>query len=423
MKSLRNDNKIFYLPFLWHSLFLALTMAMIDFNTVFPSLVDRLTELKLIFGFLYSIMLGAPLLFNIIFSHFMKRYEYKKKFLLIGIYFRALSFLGMSISVFLFGESKPTVVIMSFFFLIFLFSISGGFAGLSYSELIGKLFKSEERGNLYSFIQLIGSISAFGGGLIVTRVFSLGNIAYPLNYVILLFIGFAGLIVSSVGFHFIKEPPSIVISKENDSLLNYIKEIPSLLKNDFTFLRFIIVENIASFSLMILPFYMVYARDSFNLDQSYIGKYLLFQITGTILSNFVWGFLSRRFGSKSVVKICIFMGGSIPILALILSKFGPTIYSLVFLFVGFVISGRKIGFDSYLLDITPEDKRTIYLGVRGTLNIFVVILPILGGIFIDMIGYPITFIMVSILMYLSGHLFSNKNSATKMNALEEDEQY
>ena len=55
MKSLRNDNKIFYLPFLWHSLFLALTMAMIDFNTVFPSLVDRLTELKLIFGFLYSI--------------------------------------------------------------------------------------------------------------------------------------------------------------------------------------------------------------------------------------------------------------------------------------------------------------------------------------------------------------------------------
>ncbi len=409
MENLRKNNKIFYFPFLWHGLFLSLTMAMIDFNTVFPSLVDSLTDYKLIFGFLYSIMLGAPLLFNIVFSHYMKRYEYKKKFLLIGIYLRALSFLGMAIFVYLFGKSNPNIVIISFFFLILLFSMSGGFAGLSYSELIGKLFKSKERGNLYSSKQFIGSISAFGGGLIVTRVFSLGNLPYPLNYVILLFIGFIGLAISSVGFYFIKEPPSVVISKENDTLLNYIKEIPSLLKNDFIFSNFIIVENMASFSLMILPFYMVYARDIFDLNQNYIGRYLLFQITGTIFSNFIWGFLSKRFGSKSVVRTCIFIGGSIPIAALILSRFGPDIYSFVFLLVGFVISGRRIGFDSYLLDIAPEDKRTVYLGVRGTLNIFVVILPILGGIFIDIIGYPTTFIVVSVLMYVSVYLFSNKS--------------
>lgn len=410
MEKSNKNNIIFYFSFLWHGLFLSLTMAMIDFNTVFPSLVDSLTEYKLIFGFLYSIMLGAPLLFNIIFSHYLKRYEYKKKFLLIGIYLRALSFLGMAIFVFLFGKSNPNIVVISFFFLIFLFSISGGFAGLSYSELIGKLFKSKERGNLYSSKQLIGSLAALAGGLIVTRVFSLANLAYPLNYVILLFIGFVGLVIASAGFYFVKEPPSVVIAKENDTLLNYIKEIPSLLKNDFTFSNFIIVENMASFSLMLLPFYMVYARDSFNLSQSYIGRYLLFQISGTIFSNFVWAFLSKKFGSKSVVRICILVGGSIPVLALILSRSGPDLYSLVFLLVGFVISGRRIGFDSYLLDIAPEEKRTVYLGVRGTLNIFVVILPILGGIFIDIIGYPITFILVSILMYVNVYIFSNRGS-------------
>ncbi|MDY0236302.1 MAG: MFS transporter [Gudongella sp.] len=415
MEKLSKNNIIFYFSFLWHGLFLSLTMAMIDFNTVFPSLVDSLTKYKLIFGFLYSIMLGAPLLFNIVFSHYLKKYEYKKKFLLIGIYLRALSFLGMAIFVFLFGKTNPNIVIISFFFLILLFSISGGFAGLSYSELVGKLFKRKERGKLYSSKQLIGSIAALGGGLIVTRVFSLTNLSYPLNYVILLFVGFIGLVVASAGFYLVKEPPSIIITKENDTLLNYIKEIPSLLKNDLTFSNFIIVENMASFSLMLLPFYMVYARYSFNLNQSYIGRYLLFQITGTIFSNFLWGFLSEKFGSKSVVKVCIIIGGSIPIVALILSRFGPDIYSFVFLLVGFVISGRRIGFDSYLLDIAPEDKRTVYLGVRGTLNIFVVILPILGGIFIDIIGYSITFIIVSILMYISVYLFSNKNSIRSEN--------
>lgn len=379
MENFKKSNKLFYISFLWHGLFVSLTMAMIDFNTVLPSLIDTLTDYKLIFGLLYSIMLGAPLLFNVIFSHYMKRYEYKKKFLIIGIYLRALSFLAMGVFVYIFAKTNANIVIISFFFLIFLFSISGGFAGLSYAELIGKLFTSKERGVLYSSKQFVGSLAAFGGGLIVTRVFSLGTLAYPLNYVILLIIGAVGMAISVLGYYFIQEPPSLVIVKEDDSLLNYIKEIPGLLKNDNVFSNFIIVENIASFGLMILPFYMVYARDIFSIDQSYIGRYLLFQITGTIFSTFIWGFLSRKFGSQSVVKICIFLGGSIPIVALALARFGPEIYSLVFLLVGFVISGRKVGFDSYLLDIAPEDKRTVYLGVRGTLNIFVVILPILGG--------------------------------------------
>ena len=48
------------------------------------------------------------------------------------------------------------------------------------------------------------------------------------------------------------------------------------------------------------------------------------------------------------------------------------------------------------------------LGIRGTLNIFVVILPILGGTFINFVGYNITFIIVSIAM-LSELYLLNKN--------------
>ena len=405
MNNTSKSKKIFYFYFLWHGVFLSLTMSMIDFNTVFPSLVDSLTSHKIIFGLLYSIMLGAPLLFNAVFSHYMKRYKYKKKFLLMGIYLRALSFLGMAVFVYYFSEKNPNIVVISFFFFILLFSISGGFAGLSYSELIGKLFQSKDRGTLYSSKQLVGSTAAFIGGLIVNRVFSLESFSYPMNYVFLLSIGFIGLIIASLGFWFVNEPPSIVVEKEEDTLMNYLKEIPVLLKQDLNFLNFILVENIASFSLMILPFYMVFARDFFNLDQSYIGRYLLFQISGTVFSNFLWAYLSRRFGSKSVVNVCILTGSLIPISALLLSRIGPDAYSFVFLLVGFVISGRRIGFDTYLLDIAPESKRTVYLGVRGTLNVLVVILPIMGSIFIDTLGYNFTFLLVSTVMVLGFYLF------------------
>jgi len=115
-----------YTVFIWHAFFLALTMSMLDFNTVFPSLVSELTESKILFGVLYSILLGAPMIFNLVFSHYLKTYRFKKKFLMLGIYLRSISFLGMAVFTYFFGLKNPVLTINSFFFWVFIFSISGG---------------------------------------------------------------------------------------------------------------------------------------------------------------------------------------------------------------------------------------------------------------------------------------------------------
>jgi len=39
-----------FMIFIWHGAFLALTMSMLDLNTVFPALISNLTESKIIFG-------------------------------------------------------------------------------------------------------------------------------------------------------------------------------------------------------------------------------------------------------------------------------------------------------------------------------------------------------------------------------------
>jgi len=401
----KNLNKYSYYYFIWHGVFLALTMSMIDFNTVFPALVDTLTKHKVIFGMLYSILLGAPYLFNIIFSHFLKHQKYKKKYLLLGIYLRALSFLGMAMAVYFFGEKSPNTVIASLFLLIFIFSISGGFAGISYADMMGKIFTSKERGKLYATKQFLSSLAAFGGGMLVSKIFSPGKLPYPYNYVVVLFIGFVGLSIASIGFLFIEETPSEISDDKKEKFVDYLKTIPAILKSDKTFFKFIIIENLASFSLMILPFYMMFAKDIFSIDNSYIGKYLLFQITGTIFSNILWGTVSSKFGSKSVVRICVLGGAVIPLVAIVLSNFGPDVFSIVFLLVGFIISGRRVGFETYLLDIAPKNNTTVYFGIRGSLNILAAILPIMGGLFIDVIGYYITFSIVSVIMFISFVLF------------------
>jgi len=396
--------------FIWHGAFLALTMSMLDFNTVFPALISNLTESKIIFGVLYSIMLSTPLVFNIILSSFMHVHKYKKKFLLLGIYLRSFSFLGMALFTCFFGKQFPALVVASFFFWIFLFSISGGFAGLAYSDIIGKLVKKGERGKLFASRQFAMGIASFTGGMIVLNVFTFGKIIFPYNYTITLIIGFIGLLIASIAFWFIKEPPSIIKNENKESFKLFIKKVPSILKNDANFTRFIIIENMSSFSLMILPFYMLYAKDTFTINETYVGRYLIFQTIGAILSNLLWGMISSKWGSKMVVRICVLIGGSVPVLALILSKFGPNYYAIIFFLVGFLFSGRAVGFESYLLDIAPSDNRIIYLGIRGTMNFLIVLLPIMGGFLITFMGYHLTFVVVTVVMFIAFILLREKRS-------------
>ena len=265
-----------------------------------------------------------------------------------------------------------------------------------------------ERSKLYASREFVSSIAALLGSLIVSRVFSPGKFVFPLNYTALFMIGFGGLVLASGAFWFIKEPPSEIEANRRKNLFSFIREVPQRLKADPDFARFILVENLTSFSLMILPFYMIFAKEVFAIDKSYIGRYLIFSVIGTITSNIFWGMVAKKNGSKMVVRNCILLGAFIPLIAMLIAPLGPQYFAVVFLLVGFIQSGREVGFDPYLLDIAPAEQRTVYLGIRGTLNLLVVVMPILGGLFIDAFGYYVTFFAVAVVMLFAYVLLGPK---------------
>jgi MFS family permease len=398
------------IAFIWHGAFLALTMAMLDLNTVFPTLIRTLSANRLVFGALYSILLGAPLLFNVIFSHLLRKKPYKKPYLFLGIVVRSLSFFAMAVVTYLFGTERPDLVVASFFVLVFLFSVSGGFAGLSYSDLLAKTIPSTRRTTLFTVKQLFGSLASLLGGFIIARIFR-DTIGFPGNYAIGLVIGGVGLLVASLGFLFVDEPRTTLDEQENTSLITYIKRIPSVFRTDASFRYFVLVENLSAAGIMILPFYILYVMEVRSLEDEWIGLYLLLQIGGTILSNLLWGWIGRRYMAKAVVRVCILLGAITPVLALLLVHVSAAAYGMVFLLMGFMISGRRIGFEPTLLDLAPPSFRMDYLGIRGTLNLLVVILPLSGALFIEWLGYPITFGLVSALLLIAGLLSTKVTSA------------
>lgn len=396
-----------YTVFVWHGFFLALTLSMIDFNTVLPSLLSELTDSKTILGFLYSILLGAPYVFNVVFGHVLASRRYRRKFLLSGIYLRSLAFLGMAGFTFWFAVEAPALVVGSFFGWIALFSLSGGFAGLAYADIIGKLAPKGERGRLYATKQFASGLASLLGGLIVARIFNTASLGFPRNYALSFLIGFVGLLIAAIAFWFIREPPSPPRAQQ-ETLVALLRRVPTLLRRDAEFRRFIVAENLSSFSLMILPFYMVFAKETFAIRGSYVGRYLVVQMVGALLSNALWATISDRWGSRAVVRACMLVGGLLPVVALSLVPLGPDGFLLVFLLVGMVYSGRRVGFEPYLLDIAPDAERPIYLGVGGTLNILVALLPPLGGAFIDLVGYPPVFGLVTAAMSLAFFLLGKR---------------
>ncbi|KKM11116.1 hypothetical protein SY88_10315 [Clostridiales bacterium PH28_bin88] len=227
-----------------------------------------------------------------------------------------------------------------------------------------------------------------------------GSFPFPLNYTIVLFTAFTGLFIASFAFLTLREPPSEVAGA-NQPFWHFLRSIPGILRKDNKFLRFIIVQNTTSISLMVLPFYLVFAKEVMKIDNSFIGNYLIFQVTGTILSNFFWGRVGTVWSSKAVVKSCILLGSLVPLVALATATLGAGPYSVVFFLIGFLISGRRIGFDPYLLSLAPAGERTVYLGISGTLSILVAISPVVGGVVIELLGYNFVFLAVTLVMLTS----------------------
>lgn len=387
-----------YAIFLWHGFFLAVTTAMLDLNTVFPALVSSLVDSKAVFGLLYSIMLGVPFVFNIVFGHYLQDKPRKKPYLILGIYLRVFAFLGMALFTFIWAGERPLLLLLSLFGWVFLFSFSGGFAGLAYADIMGKMVPRGPRGRLYAVKQFVSSVALLLGGVLVARLLALDTLPYPSNYALLLAIGGGGLFVAALAFWFIPEEPAEREGNPKESLWQFIRKVPEIVRADPAFLRFILAANLSSVSLMLLPFYILFAQDAFQLGPEWVGRFLVLQTLGVILSNLVWGYLSHRGGSRVVVRVCILTGGLIPLLAPLLRPLGPEMFALVFLLVGFVMSGRKVGFEPYLLDLAPEDRRTVYVGINGTLNFSRVLLPALSGVLIDVLGFPLTFGMTVVIM-------------------------
>jgi MFS family permease len=149
---------------------------------------------------------------------------------------------------------------------------------------------------------------------------------------------------------------------------------------------------------MALPFYILFAREELGLDPGAAGIFLTVQMIGFVISNILWGSLSNRIGNKIVLVLVSAAAIVAPLLAILSNRYewlsGSWGFGIVFFFLGFALSGIRLGQTNYMLDVSPETERPTYIGFMNTVLAPVLLLSMVGGFIIERSTFEVLFLGV-----------------------------
>jgi MFS family permease len=399
MKLTEKSSKINFKAFLWHSTFLALASNFMDVDTIIPSMLIKAGGSSIHLGFLTAIMLGGSSLFQLVFASFLSHKSTKRKYLLLGINLRVIALLSLA---FLFLKSvslSGDLTIILIFLFISIFSFSGSFAGVSYTDILGKAVLEQKRLKFFSTRQVINSIGIFSSAIIVRKLIQYYE--YPINYSILFLCAGILLFIATFGFWMLKEPISIV--KEKKGLIEFFRLIPSEIKKNKNLKYYLLIINSLGLGLSILPFIILYAKINFGLSYNLIGNFLFFRTIGMLIAGLILFKYSKHIKYKTLLKISLILGTLPPLLSLIFNDH-QSIYQLIFIISGIFTSSYSISVSGVLLEISTNENRAIYAGISGAGNILTTIFPLFSGFLIAFLGYKMVFISVAFIV-LSSYIF------------------
>ncbi len=389
------DEKRNYRAFLWHAGFLALTITFTDINTIMPSLIVKAGGTEVHLGILTAVMIGTPILGELLFASYLYLKPRKKTFLLLGINTRVLLLIIFA-ALLRYGDSFSGMMLIALIIvLMLLFSVAGTFAGISYTDILGKSITGTLRQRYFVRRQVITSSAFLLSALAARHI--LVSFAWPDNYFVLFALAAGLLFVASLGFWVIRERP-VQAAGSRRGFLHVLRSIPATLRQNPALKNYIIMNNLTGFGLALLPFYISLAKKSYGLTGEQVGAYLLLQYVGMILSNVLWARVVRMQQFQGVSKGCVLIGAALPVVALGLSHLSFIAFLPVFFFMGFSLSARRIGFDGLFLEITDDENRALHKGIVGATSLTVAFFPLLAGWLITRVGFVPVFLFSSLMI-------------------------
>lgn len=385
------NNRRNFIAGLWHSAFLALGVSLTQPTTVISSFVADLTGSTVWVGGLSTVLTVAAALPQLFVARWIEPRQRKMPYLLLAIYLRVVSWGVLAWLIYKIGSEQPITLVWALVVMLAVFYAGGGLGNIPYTDIIGKIIPSNRRGAFFGGKEALAGPLAVGAALLARQI--LANVEYPNNYALLFGLAALGLTIASLGFWVMREPLAPGGEQRTQTWRAYLSQI----RNTSQRLKALIgIELLTGFSLMALPFYVVYARDQLGAPADATGWFLLAQVLGGVLANIVWARLVDRSGSRWMLFFCAVTSTLTPILAVLLSPLGWPGLMVVFFLAGATFNGRRVGFQSALLELAPVAERPTYAGINAVLILPLAFLSLGAGILLQQWSYTSLFIFAAI---------------------------
>jgi MFS family permease len=381
-----------------HGVFFQASTAFSSIHTVLPSFVALLTPSTVAVGLMATVQGIGEVVPQMFTAYLIEDRPRKKPYLLGIITIRWVSWAILAYLTFAYGTTRPDLVLAVLIALFSLFSIAGGMGTVVYADVFSKAIPARRRGRFTGLRQLLGYVLAIGAGYVVKFVLDdPARFPFASNYALFFILSAACLLIALTGFALIREPV-YPVQRMSQSLGDLLRRAVVLARKNPNFRRLLAARGLTTAVLALAPFYVVYARNEVGVDPGMVGLYLAAQMAGGALSNLLWGWLGDRYGNRTVIVGTAVTGGLAPLLALLAPYTTPALFVLVFACLGATISGMRLGYSNFVLEMAPVELRPTCVALQNTLLTPVTLLPLVVGVLIQAWSYPLLLAMGAAMM-------------------------
>ena len=378
--------------------------------TILPVFVGKFSSSKVLVGLVPTIYLLGTTLPQLFMANFLKKRRERKKYIVISALLQRLGILGLFLLALMQPKLglSPTVTLTIFFSMHALQHGASGFYIPAWIDFVGKAIP-RNRGKMFGISNFIGGLMGLGMGWLLS--FLLDRYPFDQAIPVIFAVSLAASLISLIGILSWREvvPPDAFFKdqdKEHDG------SIKAVLK-DKNFVQYLVWRGLMVILEIATPFYTISALEVLTLKASQVGVFTTILSFSQAVLNPFWGWLGDKKGFLSVVKLSA-LAGSLG--ALIVAVF-PSLwtYYITFLFAGAMMSGLSIASFNIVYEFSPKEFVPLYTAVSQiALTPLSSIVPTLGGVIAETLGYSTNYWLAGVLglLSLAGFSLSVKNPKT-----------
>jgi MFS family permease len=293
---------------------------------------------------------------------------------------------------------KDPLLLLGLFFLFYgVGSLASGVSGLAFMEVVGRTVEPRRRGEFYAWRLGLGGLVGIAGSFLVRYLLDPHSpIQFPYNFSVLsglyLLFGASALTL----FSFVREGSGYTAVPKATTRVQ-LGRVREVLQANRYFRSYLAMQSTLMIANAATPFFAVYVTRQMGVAKEMIGIYLAAVTVANLAANLVFGRMSLLYGNRRVMVIAAWTGLAMTSLVILLVLLNPVFHFPpgvaavwlipVFILSGFRTTGIGVSGNSLLLDLSPTEERSLYIGFTNTLLGVVLVLTALSGAIYALFGF------------------------------------